>query len=63
MDKMFNMRIDTDSISLSYWNKKSTKMLIDISNDIESVDHFGFFMGLKLSLFGKLRLLKNKLTF
>ena len=28
--------------------------------DIESVDHFGFFRGLKLGLFGNLRLLKNK---
>ena len=28
--------------------------------NIESVDPFGFFRGLKLSLFGNLRLLKNK---
>ena len=34
-----------------------------IQKDIESVDHFGFFRGLKWSLFGNLRLLKNKWTF
>ena len=33
-----------------------------LSIDIESVDHFGFFRGLKLGLFGNLRLLKNKIN-